>query len=251
MRSSRKTAQSCLPDVSDLCDKIDLLVRNEKRSAALNIYRQMFRRRIAVAAHRLGLYYLTGVVDGVNEPGRRKPARIISYNLARYYLYRANSWGIGEAAYDIVWLLFNELKRRRAVKTTARAKSQRAWIRLALKREHGSRRYSLYEILAWNYYWYGNKSCRMQQAIRYWRVAAKGGDVAALGELAIAYGWGTGVRRSLAISIRYFKRALAVDRSTLPCVITNVGAICRDKRLTTHVLERTGFLSFFRKIKAV
>lgn len=249
IRRSHKKSRFQVSDVADLCDKVDLLVRKGARCAVLNIYKLMFRQRIAVAAHRLGLYYLTGVLDGVSEPGRRKPARIISYNLARFYLYRANRWGVDEAAHDIVWLLFNELKRNRTVKTISKAKRQRIWIRVALEREHGSRRYALYEMLGWNYYWYGNESSRQQQAVRYWRVAAKGNDGTALGELAIAYGWGEGVRRSLSISMRYFKRVLEVDHSLLPTVIKNVGAICRDKRLSTHVLKRSGFLSFFRRLK--
>ena len=245
-----KCPMEALSDICNLSRQIDSLIRMGARQKAIPVYRRMFDRRSAVAAQRLGLYYLTGVLDGINWNGPRKKARAINLSLARSYLQRAFKWGDRESAYNMAWLTYRELLACDRSDFKNKLKELRKWIRIALKHEHGEQRGLLYFLLATSFNLSG---CRKQReyAIKYWKRAARLGDVAAMGELAVAYGWGEGVRKDLRRSLIYFRRVIMNDPFEKKKVIVELEKICADDSNSEDTLQKAAMMYFLRELKGV
>ena len=241
--SIEKSAGVCL-----LYEQIDSLIRIGARQKAISIYKSMFAERSAVAAQRLGLYYLTGVLDGISLNGHRKKARAINLKLARIYLCRAFEWGDREAAYNMAWLSYREILSCGSSDLNTKLIELRKWIDIALKYEHGRCRGLLYSLLGSSFCWSENQ-IQSDDAVKYWKRGARLGDVAAMGELAVAYGWGWGVCKDLRRSLSYFRRVIKNAPFEKRKVVSEVEKICAEDNDLKGALWKAEMRAFLQKLR--
>ena len=182
-----KCTQATIKCFFDLSDAISHEIRHGNCSAIslIKVYKIMIQFKIGVAFHRLGLYYLTGILDGISIAGIAPKSCRIRVVSALKYLKRAYALGVKESAHDIAWSFFQkcyDLKvKRQSNVPRYLLKQLRIWVKRALVYEHGRRKANMYHYLAWIEYHYGNLS----DAISFWKKAARNGGGEAMLELAI------------------------------------------------------------------
>ena len=124
----------------------------------------------------------------------------------------------------------------------------RKWIDIALKYEHGRCRGLLYSLLGSSFCWSENQ-IQSDDAVKYWKRGARLGDVAAMGELAVAYGRGWGVCKDLRRSLSYFRRVIKNAPFEKRKVVLEVEKICAEGNDLKGALWKAEMRAFLQKLR--
>lgn len=216
---------------------IDNLIREgaRYRRIALKMYKIMADEGDAVSMHRVGFYALTGTIDGINENdplGHVQRRWKVDLESAKHYLLKAFSAGYKEAAYDLAWLYYFSVHKKK--ESPARL---HYWGIKACRHAIGIQKYHAYYMLGWYWYHFGRSYDRLERAHACWRKSARGGCASGMMEMAIAYGYGEGVRKNKSLALKYFRRCVEAEPDSGKDVLVHIRRLGWESDLQLCKLE--------------